>query len=352
MKSNPWLPLLLVLSATLGCMVAPTAFPPSPPVTEALPATAMVTQPPAETPTRTATTVPTQTPTSTPTIRPTQTPTSTRTNTPLPPLPDFDGSLSFGTGGAEDGFCQSAYDTTSTICFFFDDSRIGAPSADKTSIGITNPVEDSWITMVSPASPLEVVGRNYPAGSPVFVLLYAEIRDLSIPTPTAHPQLPDARYQLVNGQVAVADSSGWVHTTITVPWESGRKYLLIGSTNQDGNLQLEWSNGRPWKMDPWGVFWVRIDAASSCPGAPPQRMVVNRRGSVCTQRDTVRLRDQPARSASTIVFLPVGTQFTVLRGPSCADNWSWWQIQTDNGYSGWISEGGDNVDPYFICPLP
>ena len=92
--------------------------------------------------------------------------------------------------------------------------------------------------------------------------------------------------------------------------------------------------------------------SSSCPGAPPQRMIVNRRGYVCTQEESVRLRDVPARSASTIVQLPTGSQFCVVDGPECADNWSWWLIQTDDGFVGWIAEGGDNVDPYFICPLP
>jgi len=93
-------------------------------------------------------------------------------------------------------------------------------------------------------------------------------------------------------------------------------------------------------------------SASSCPGAPPQRMTVNQRGYVCTKSDSVRLRVSPARSASTLVQIVPGTQFTVIGGPSCSDNWSWWNIQLDDGTTGWVSEGGDEVDPYFICPLP
>jgi uncharacterized protein YgiM (DUF1202 family) len=81
-------------------------------------------------------------------------------------------------------------------------------------------------------------------------------------------------------------------------------------------------------------------------------MVVNQRGYVCTQTYAVRLRSSPNRAASTIVQLDKGTQFTVIGGPSCADNWSWWQVKTDLGQTGWISEGGDETDPYFICPMP
>jgi uncharacterized protein YgiM (DUF1202 family) len=79
-------------------------------------------------------------------------------------------------------------------------------------------------------------------------------------------------------------------------------------------------------------------------------MVVNQRGYVCTQTDSVRLRNSPQKSSNTTAQLQKGTQFTVIGGPSCADNWSWWQVKTDNGLNGWVAEGGDEVDPYFICP--
>jgi hypothetical protein len=50
--------------------------------------------------------------------------------------------------------------------------------------------------------------------------------------------------------------------------------------------------------------------------------------------------------------LEPGTQFTIIGGPSCSDNWSWWNIRLDDGTTGWVSEGGDEIDPYFICPSP
>ena len=88
----------------------------------------------------------------------------------------------------------------------------------------------------------------------------------------------------------------------------------------------------------------------SCPGAPDQRMLVGGQGAVCTQNDQVVMRLGPSRSQPVIIGLRPGTGFTVIDGPSCADNWSWWKIRTGDGLTGWISEGGDTTDPYYICP--
>lgn len=91
---------------------------------------------------------------------------------------------------------------------------------------------------------------------------------------------------------------------------------------------------------------------SSCPGAPPQRMVVDQRGYVCTQNDHVNLRSGPDRSNDLVLRLGPGAPIIVTGGPACANDWSWWKIRTDDGVVGWVSEGGDQVDPFFICPLP
>lgn len=88
-----------------------------------------------------------------------------------------------------------------------------------------------------------------------------------------------------------------------------------------------------------------------CPGAPPQQMRVGEQGYVCTRSDAVILRAGPQRSSAELTRLQPGTTFTVLDGPRCADTWSWWQIRSADGWEGWIAEGGDRIDPYFICPL-
>lgn len=90
---------------------------------------------------------------------------------------------------------------------------------------------------------------------------------------------------------------------------------------------------------------------TSCPNAPAQRMSVGKKGSVCTKNDGVYLRNNPSKSGTKLKLLEPGTQFTVVGGPKCASDWSFWEIRLSNGTTGWISEGGDALDPYFICPV-
>jgi len=67
---------------------------------------------------------------------------------------------------------------------------------------------------------------------------------------------------------------------------------------------------------------------------------------------SVKVRSTPGMSGSRLTSLPSSTEFDVIGGPVCAgNNWSWWQVRTDSGQVGWMAEGGDEVDPYFLCPI-
>jgi hypothetical protein len=90
---------------------------------------------------------------------------------------------------------------------------------------------------------------------------------------------------------------------------------------------------------------------TSCPGAPTQKVEVGGLAYICTDVDRVIVRNGPAKSNSVMMRLEPGTQFKVINGPVCSDNWSWWRIRMQDGTVGWISEGGDNEDTYFICPI-
>lgn len=90
--------------------------------------------------------------------------------------------------------------------------------------------------------------------------------------------------------------------------------------------------------------------AKPCPGAPPQRLEINEDAKVCTKSDYVFLRSGPAKSYSTLKKVYPGTVVTVIDGPRCSDNWSWWKVKLSGGTTGWMAEGGDKVDPYFLCP--
>lgn len=91
-------------------------------------------------------------------------------------------------------------------------------------------------------------------------------------------------------------------------------------------------------------------SSSSCPGAPPQQIVVGERAYICTESEGVRVRLVAGVLGEELTRLSPGTSFKVVKGPRCSDNWSWWRIRTGDGIVGWISEGGDEKDKYFICP--
>jgi hypothetical protein len=89
---------------------------------------------------------------------------------------------------------------------------------------------------------------------------------------------------------------------------------------------------------------------TSCSGAPKQRLKVGGNASVCTTSEPVALRDGPGKGYSVIKYLVSGADLKVKDGPVCANNWSYWKVQTESGYIGWMSEGGDSKDTYFLCP--
>ncbi|GAB4416069.1 MAG: hypothetical protein Kow002_01640 [Anaerolineales bacterium] len=91
---------------------------------------------------------------------------------------------------------------------------------------------------------------------------------------------------------------------------------------------------------------------SECPGAPKKRLQVGDDAVVCTRSDTVYLRLSPSKSAGYSHRLVPGADLSVIGGPVCDERNSWWywKVETESGYTGWMAEGGDAKDPYFLCP--
>jgi len=74
---------------------------------------------------------------------------------------------------------------------------------------------------------------------------------------------------------------------------------------------------------------------------------------VCTKSDPVKLRSDPKHTSESIDNLPPGFELSVIGGPVCDETvpvW-YWQVRTTDGYTGWVSEGGDTVDAYYVCPV-
>lgn len=93
------------------------------------------------------------------------------------------------------------------------------------------------------------------------------------------------------------------------------------------------------------------NAQQSCQDAPPQRLQVGEAAWVCTLYDRLIVHTQPSLDAPEVTRLTPGTQVVVVGGPECMDGYTWWKIQDEHNLVAWGAEGGDEVDPYFLCPL-
>lgn len=91
---------------------------------------------------------------------------------------------------------------------------------------------------------------------------------------------------------------------------------------------------------------------TACLNAPEKRLSLGMNAAVCTAGESISLRSGPRRSASAIDHLIPGTRLVVIGEAICdeGEQWWYWEVQTDKGFTGWVSEGGDEIDPYFVCP--
>lgn len=93
------------------------------------------------------------------------------------------------------------------------------------------------------------------------------------------------------------------------------------------------------------------EKCNSCFGAPIQQVEVGGKAYVCTKTDSVRLRDGAGLGYDILTKIKTGTHLKVLDGAKCSNSFSWWKVETETGIVGWVAEGGDETDPYFICPI-
>ena len=96
---------------------------------------------------------------------------------------------------------------------------------------------------------------------------------------------------------------------------------------------------------------ITATATPFCPGAVPQQVAVGMRAKVCTKQDRLIVRSDPNLTSDELTRLATGTEFDIVGGPTCANSSSWWLIKLSTGKTGWVREGQDEVDRYFICPV-
>jgi len=196
-----------------------------------------------------------------------------------------------------------------------------------------------------------------------------------------YPPCGDCTAELAGGKIILRDFEPYQNLYIPIYRDTGehncgygRSIYVVASTvqvNEDGYLEINLSglsnnlqlafifdadNGEEVWHDNAVSDYIDCEefgsSNSSCPGAPPQRLEVGEMAYVCTSSDSVKLREGAGRNYSVIKSLVPGADLKIIGGPKCGDNWSWWQVETESGFVGWMSEGGDSTDKYFLCPLP
>ena len=61
---------------------------------------------------------------------------------------------------------------------------------------------------------------------------------------------------------------------------------------------------------------------------------------------------KPKISSDTYIkSIPEGTEFVVIDGPICSDNYLFWRIKLEDNTTAWAAEGDNNLG-YFIEPVP
>ncbi|MEZ4668665.1 MAG: SH3 domain-containing protein [Anaerolineae bacterium] len=87
---------------------------------------------------------------------------------------------------------------------------------------------------------------------------------------------------------------------------------------------------------------------ATCPGAPRERLVLGERGRVLPDDPrSVNVRAEPGTDSDILTQMPINAIFTVLEGPVCGENYSWYRISYRES-DGWIAEG--DLTSYYVEP--
>jgi hypothetical protein len=84
------------------------------------------------------------------------------------------------------------------------------------------------------------------------------------------------------------------------------------------------------------------------------RLLVNEFARQALAESSLRVRDMPAGNTTGDNVL-AGELVQVLSGPECVDNTAWWEIASDEGWSGWVAESGEQnyyFEPVTRTPTP
>lgn len=86
---------------------------------------------------------------------------------------------------------------------------------------------------------------------------------------------------------------------------------------------------------------------TSCPGTPPIQLILQERGQVVDDNESLNLRGGPGTDYNVLLRIESGEVFFVVGGPACADGYTWFQVKYDS-QTGWIAEG--DLTEYYVVP--
>jgi hypothetical protein len=141
------------------------------------------------------------------------------------------------------------------------------------------------------------------------------------------------------------DDKNTLYKQVALEYQGGKKgdiVLELATVSGNGTIpDIEMISEIETYQDPAG-----------CPGAPPIRLSIGMNAVVCTKSDPVYLRTVPKKSADHTHKLVPGADIQIIGGPVCDErvHWWYWEVKTVSGFTGWMAEGGDSRDPYFLCP--
>ncbi len=320
-------------------------------------------------------------PTDTPTLTPTSTSTPTATNTPLPPTATLTPAplptstplpTPIDVGAAP--FAQPLRDIALREGPGSEYALVARLRAG-TRVEIVGISEDgTWYYVALPEG-----GQAWLSSSSALVETIGDLRSLPViaplsqttvtPSPTPTPLEPTAAVDLRLAIGAIAEVNATAEgltlrtgpsamTAILEQLPDGALVTIIGGPIEEGGLiwwQIRAPSGREgWTFEADDGLQALIPLPAQpqiviCAGALPPRLMPQMIGRVRSEDPRpLNVRAGPGLSFRTLTQLRAGEQFLVLRGPVCADGYSWYEVRFGSGESGWLAEG--DVD-YFVEPV-
>jgi WD40 repeat protein len=137
-------------------------------------------------------------------------------------------------------------------------------------------------------------------------------------------------------------------------WDTATNFLLATYTIPDDvqDVVFAGNGGEIFTAAPNGVQLWQVDPTATsgtvrCPGFMESRLRASDQARVLPGLPN-NLRAEARADADEIGEIPSGDSMMVIRGPICADNLTWWQVDY-GGLVGWTAEGYENE--YWLEPI-